>query len=101
MRAELCGCALQRNAAGNFAKLGRKNPYITFGRRRARGQNRSVNNETYGDVLVKGEEERGSGTRCVRARYRLPRAREGGTTTPALFLLVKDTPRRIYFTKVT
>ena len=100
MRAELCGCALHAETAKKVLRAAEKTRILLLARRRARGQDRSVNNETYGDVLVKGE-ERGRGTRCVRTAT-LPAATRarGGPTTPAL-LVVKDTPRRIYFTKMT
>ena len=98
MRAELCGCALQRRGKRRLLK---KTVYYFWkaSTRRARGQNRSVTNETYGNVLVKGE-ERGRGTRCVRT-VTLPAAtRTRGGTDDASALGCEGYPATThYFTK--
>ena len=98
MRAELCGCA--RCRTGKIRIRGwREKPVYYFWKVRARGQNRSVNNETYGDVLVKGE-RRGERTRCVRTATLPAAARaRGGPTTPALLVVKEDTPRRFTLPK--
>ena len=64
--------ALWLRAAENGGKTARraaeKKPVYYFwkaSRERTESERASVNNETYGNVLVKGE-ERGRGTRCVR-----------------------------------
>ena len=64
MRAELYGCALQFGA--NVAAAEKPVYYFWKASRRARGQNRSVYNETYGNVLVKGR--RGGEGHVVYAR---------------------------------
>ncbi len=63
---------------GQKAFLARpENPYITFAKRRARGQNSSVNNEKYGNVLVKGEEGERD-TLCTQGDVTGRHARERG-----------------------